>query len=106
MTVKETGIRQPAVHRFHMTINHVAGSIGLGEVISQDKQVGFGAQFFNGLQGWARNGLASPGQKSSGLLAEMVRVSGLIDVPDLLLDLRPDRLPALFAAVSNFEKGV
>ena len=106
MTVKEAGRSQPASHRFHMPVNHIAGSISLGEVKSQDKQVGFGGQFFNGLQGWARNGLASPGQKGSGLLTECLRVSGLVDVPDLLLDLRPDGLPAFFAAVPNFEKGV
>ena len=106
MAVKETGIRQPAVHWFHMAINHIAGPISLGEVKGQDKQVGFGAQFFNSLQSWARNVLASPGQKGSGLLAEFLRVSGPVDVPDLLLDLRPDRLPTLFAAISNFEKGV
>ena len=106
MTVKETGIRQPAVHRFHMAVNHIAGPISLWEVISQDKQVGFGPQFFNGLQGWARNGLASPGQKGSALLTEFLRVSSLVDVPDLLLDLRPDGLPTFFAAVSNSEKGV
>ena len=106
MTVKETSIRQPAAHRFQMAVNHIAGSIGLWEVKSQDKQVGFGPQLFNGLQGWARKGLASPGQKVSGLLTKFLRVSGVIDVPNLLLDFRPERLPAFFAAVSNFEKGM
>ena len=106
MAVKETGIRQPAVHRFHMPVNHIAGPIGLWEVKGQDKQVSFGGQFFNGLQGWARNSLARPGQKGSGLLTELLRVSGLVDVPNLLLDLRPDDLPAFFAAIPNFEKGV
>ena len=106
MAVKETGIRQPAGHRFHMPVNHIAGPIGLGEVVSQDKQVGFGPQFFNGLQGWARNGLTSPGQKGGGQLTEFLRVNGPVDVPDLLLDLRPDCLPPLFTAVSNFEESV
>ena len=106
MTVKETGIRQPAVHRFHMAVNHIAGPISLGEVKSQDKLVGFGAQFFNRGQGWARDGLSSPVQKVSDLLSEVLSISGLVDVPDLLLNIGPDRLPPFLAAVANFEESV
>ncbi len=38
MTVKETGTEQPAGHRFHVPVNHVAGAVSGGVVKGQRKE--------------------------------------------------------------------
>jgi hypothetical protein len=90
MAVKETGIRQPAGHRFHVPIKHIAGAVSLGEVKGQDKLIGFGAQFLDGFQSRTRDGVLRPGQQVSGQLSEILGISRVVDIPDPLLNIRPD----------------
>jgi hypothetical protein len=90
----------------HMAVNHIAGAMSLGKIKSQDKLIGFGRQFFDGFQGSSRHGLLGPFKKGAHSLTKVVSITGVIDVPNLLLNIIEDRLPAFLAAVADFEEGM
>jgi hypothetical protein len=75
-------------------------------VESQNKGIGFGTEFIDGLQGWSCEVLTSPQLKVSHLAEEVRAVSGSVDVPNLPLNLCIELLIAPFRPISDFEKSV
>ena len=106
VTVKETGTVEPTSHRLHMTVNHIAGAVGIRVIKGQQEGIGLGTQFGNGNQGGPSQVLLSPGLKVTHLLPERYRVGSVIDVPNLLLDLVKKGFELTFTAVTDFEKGM
>ena len=50
MTVKGFARKEEAVHVVHMAVDHIAGTIGMGEVIDDGKEVGLETELENGIQ--------------------------------------------------------
>ena len=49
VTVKKTSTVEPTSHGFYMTVNHVAGAIGVWMIKGQNEGIGLGTQFFDGI---------------------------------------------------------
>ncbi len=74
MTVKETGTEQPAGHRFHVPVNHVAGAVSGGVVKGQKEGIGFGTQLGNRLKGCSCDLILTPAFEGYQALLELVGV--------------------------------
>lgn len=104
--MKEVGAHEPAIHRVHMAIDHVAGAVGVREVKGQEKGILLGAELFDGFKSCAVDRLFGPSEKGSDLLAEISGCLGMIDIPDLLLDGWKEGLEPFLAAITDPDEGV
>ena len=50
MTMKSMSSKEETVHVVHVTVDHVAGAVGIREVIGDDKGVGLEAELENSVQ--------------------------------------------------------
>lgn len=74
MTVEETRTAQPTRHRFHVTVNHVAGAVSVRVVKGQKEGIGFGTQLGNCLKGWSCDLRLTPAFEGYQTLLELVGV--------------------------------
>ena len=89
-----------------MAINHVAGAIGRGMVEGKCEGIGFGTEFVCCFQHWPSEFSCGPDLEICHLAEEVLAVSCVVNIPDLLLNLGIERLAAFLGAVSDLEKGM
>ncbi len=64
-----------------MTVRHIAGAIGLGEVKGQDREIGFGTQLEDSIKCGAGDMVLCPKLEFSDLGQEVTWLRGVIHVP-------------------------
>ena len=106
IAMKETRLKEPRLHGIDMAIDHVAGTMSRWMLKGQDKGVGFGDQLFDGLESGSRAGSGCPGKEISTLLTKGGSIGRGVDVPDLLLQGGPERLPLFLTAVADSKQGM
>lgn len=77
-----------------MTVNHVAGAVGSRPVKGKGEAIRFGSKLVNGLESRPSQCLAGPLLEVSNQTEERLTVRGLVDVPDLLLNIAVNGLEA------------
>lgn len=98
--------KEPAVEWDHVSVNHVASTIGGRMVESESKLVCFGGEFMHGIESGTSQGLVGPLFEISHQAKESLAVGGVIDVPNLLLNVAETGLETPLGPVSDLEKGV
>ena len=68
--------------------------------------IGFGTEFLCCFQHWPGEFLCRPDLEICHLAEEVLAVSCVVDIPDLLLNLGIERLAAFLGAVFDLEKGM
>lgn len=75
-------------------------------VEGKSKGIGFGAEFVCCFEHWTGEFSCGPAMEICHLAGEVLAVSCVVDIPDLLLNLGKERLAAFLGAVFDLEKGV
>lgn len=114
MAVKETGAHEPAVKGDHVAVDHVAGTMGVREIESEEEDIpstgsghcGFGGEFDNGFQSGSGQGVLRPGEEGGDTLAKVFGRGAAVDVPHHAGDGRKQVLIAFLTAVTDAEESM
>ena len=86
MAMKVASIVEVAGKGIELAVEYVAGAVSQWVLKGKDKQVGFGVEFEDGVQGWASHILLGPLLEVGDLLQEVVGMVSMVDFPNLLLN--------------------